>query len=397
MPDLTKATTRAKLKVRREPYWAKVGAGAFLGYRRMSADTSGQWIARYRDRGAAKQQYRPLGDFATYAESDRYGEALKAAMVWFSHLDRGGTATLVTMRDVCERYIEHVRQTRGSVACKDVERRIKSYVLSFESLATLDATKLTASHIDRWRRWIIRRPTTSGPNRGEQRSDSTLNRDLTVLRSALNLALADGLLTTDAPWKKRLAPIKGADRRREVFLTQVQQSELIRSLRPEFQPFFTVLSLLPIRPGAAAGLKVGDLDRELKTLRIDKDKSGADRLIALPSPTYLILESFAQGKSPDDPLTGTPNGRHWSRHQWKKAFREAVERGNLPEASVAYSMRHGNITALLHQGVDHVTVSHLGGTSLRMISQHYAHATDERARVALAHLVHRRTDGTSDS
>lgn len=397
MPDLSKATNRTKLKPRREPYWQKIAAGCFLGYRRMSAGTSGQWSARYRNTGEARQQYRPLGDFATCTESDKFGEAMKAAMAWFAHLDRGGTASLVTMQDVCSRYVEHVRQSRGSVACKDVERRLKSYVLNFESFATLDATKLTASHIDRWRRWVVQRPTKSGVNRGEQRTDSTLNRDLTVLRSALNLALADGLLTSDAPWKKRLAPIKGADRRREVFLTQQQQVELIQALRPEFRPLFTVLSLLPLRPGAAAALKVSDLDPELKALRIGKDKSGADRRIALPSTTFPILESFAKGKCPSAPLTGSPNGKHWTRHQWKKAFREAVDLAKLPPGSVAYSMRHGNITALLHQGVDHVTVSHLGGTSLRMISQHYAHATDERARAALSHLAKSQPFSVSDS
>jgi site-specific recombinase XerD len=385
--DLTKATTRARLEIRREPHWQKIGKGRYLGFRRMSSNSRGQWIARFYDSGQAKQHFHPLGDFGAITESERYGEALKSAMKWFSHLDRGGSASSLTMQDIADRYVDHVRRTRGETAAQDVRRRLGTYVLTYTPFEALDVTKLTATHLDRWRRWMVDRPSKSGPNRGGQRTDATQNRDITALRSALNLALADGLLTTDAPWKKRLAPIKGADRRRRVFLTPSDLDRLIDATSPDFRDFFTMLRLIPIRPGAAAALKVRDLNPQLQSIRIGKDKANGDRWISLPRETYEAIASFARGKLPGAPLVGSPTGKHWTRHHWKVSFSRAAEIAGLPEDAVTYTIRHSGISSLLHEGVDPLTVSYLAGTSLRVIATFYAHAADDRVRTALEHLA----------
>jgi hypothetical protein len=85
-------------------------------------------------------------------------------------------------------------------------------------LAAAELTKLTPAHLEAWRRSLRDPPTRSGGRRGEQRSDSTLNRDMTCFRAALNLAYLDGLLTTDFAWRSKLRPIKNADQRRELYL-----------------------------------------------------------------------------------------------------------------------------------------------------------------------------------
>jgi hypothetical protein len=52
-------SARSKCEVRREPYWVRMDAGAFIGYRRLSSG-NGTWIARLRgDDG--KQHYHALG------------------------------------------------------------------------------------------------------------------------------------------------------------------------------------------------------------------------------------------------------------------------------------------------------------------------------------------------
>jgi site-specific recombinase XerD len=361
----------------------------------MSSASKGQWIARFYDSGQAKQHFHPLGDFGATMEAERYGEALKSAMKWFSHLDRGGSASSLSMHEIADRYVDHVRRTRGETAAKDVRRRLDTYVLTYTPFDSLDVTKLTATHLDRWRRWLTDRPSRSGPNRGGQRTDATQNRDLTCLRSALNLALADGLLTTDAPWKKRLAPIKGADRRRGVFLTSSDLDRLIEATSPEFRDFFSLLRLVPLRPGAAAALKVKDLNPQLQSIRIGKDKANGDRWIPLPRETYEAVASFARGKLPAAPLVGSPTGKHWTRHHWKVPFSRAAAIAALPEDAVTYSIRHSGISSLLHDGVDPLTVSYLAGTSLRVIAAFYAHASDDRVRSALGHLAKVKTRSTN--
>jgi hypothetical protein len=49
--------SRDKLKPRREPYWHRLRRGCYLGYRKMTTDGDGVWIARARDEasGPTKQ------------------------------------------------------------------------------------------------------------------------------------------------------------------------------------------------------------------------------------------------------------------------------------------------------------------------------------------------------
>ena len=79
MPNISKVSDRAKLKPRREPYWAKLSKGCFVGFRKMTAGASGTWMARNLDEATNKQQYKTLGDFTELPEHQRYDSSSKAA------------------------------------------------------------------------------------------------------------------------------------------------------------------------------------------------------------------------------------------------------------------------------------------------------------------------------
>src|SRR5450631_3837751 len=67
--DLSRKRERERLPVRREAYWQRLAAGAYLGFRR-GPDT---WLARYRGRDR-KQQWQPLGEALDYDEAKRRAE-----------------------------------------------------------------------------------------------------------------------------------------------------------------------------------------------------------------------------------------------------------------------------------------------------------------------------------
>ena len=46
---LDAVSAREKLKPRRDPYWQRVTKGCYLGFRRMSSESQGTWLARARD------------------------------------------------------------------------------------------------------------------------------------------------------------------------------------------------------------------------------------------------------------------------------------------------------------------------------------------------------------
>ncbi|AMO21679.1 tyrosine-type recombinase/integrase [Ramlibacter solisilvae] len=385
--SLSKVAERHKLKPRRDPYWTKISKGCYLGYRKMSSTSEGTWLARLLDEGTGKQVYKPLGSFSELPEHQRYDAALKAAMEWFEHLGRGGSAHAATVRDACDRYVEHVRESRGTRAADDVQARFRAYVLPDRKLTDVELTKLTPAHIEGWRKSLRERPTASGPRRGEKRSDSSLNRDMTCLRAALNLAYRDGLVTSDFAWRSKLLPVKNADRRRDIYLDADQRRQLVIHAPEELATLLRGLSLIPLRPGALAALTVASYDKRLKTLTIGRDKAGKDRKITLPDATATFFADLCKDKLPGAPLFSRASGKAWDKDAWKYPVKDAVTAAKLPDGVTCYAIRHSVITDLIHSGLDTLTVAQLSGTSVLMIERHYGHLTRDHARDALARLV----------
>ncbi len=380
--------SREKLKPRREPYWQRVRRGCFIGYRKMTASGHGFWLARARDEeNGAKQLFNPLGEFAGLADHLRFDAASKAALAWFDHLGRGGAARKSTVADACTRYVRQLRATKPERAAKDAEARLKNYVLSNAKLAATELTKLTPAQLESWRESLRDRPTRSGGRRGEQRSDSTLNRDMTSFRAALNLAYLDGLLTTDFAWRSKLRPIKNADQRRELYLDRAQRLRFIKEAPADLAAFLRGLCQLPLRPGALAQLQAGDFDRRLKVLKIGQDKNGKDRRIKLPDVTASFFDAASKDKLPTAPLLSRADGKAWNKDAWKWPIKAVAAAAKLPDGTTAYTLRHSVISDLVHDGLDLLTVAQISGTSVAMIERHYGHLRGEIAATALARLA----------
>jgi len=385
--SITTVAARAKLKVRHEPHWARLAAGCYLGYRKMSTATTGVWVAKYRDGGTGTRVKHALGDLGMVTDGQRYDAAKRAAEEWFTHIGRGGSVKARTVRDACEAYVKHLRGTKGDKAADDASKRFAGYVLDNLKLAATELPKLTPAHLETWRDALRDRDTKSGPRRGEKRTAGTLNRDMTCLRAALNLAFKDGHVTSDFAWRGRLLPIKNADRRRELYLDRAQRRSLVAKATPDLGQFLRALALLPLRPGALAALTVADYDRRLKVLKISKDKAHAERKLKLPDNTAALFDAAAKDKLPSAPLLSRADGKAWNKDAWKWPVKAAAKAAELPEGATAYTLRHSVISDLVHDGLDLLTVAQVSGTSVRMIEQHYGHLRSEVASAALANLA----------
>jgi integrase len=381
--------SRDKLKPRREPYWHRLRRGCYLGYRKMTSDGAGVWIARARDEasGPTKQLYESLGDFGALPDHQRFDAASKASQAWFEHLGRGGVKGGATVAVACSRYVKHLRTHKTDRAADDADARFKNYVLSNQKLASTELTKLTPLQLEAWRKALKELPTRSGGRRGELRSESTLNRDMTCFRAALNLAFLDGLVTSDFAWRSKLRPIKNADRRRELYLDRAQRLKFIEKASPDLAAFLRGLCQLPLRPGALAKLTVGDYDKRLKVLKVGQDKAGKDRRIKMPDVTATFFEEASKDKLPSAPLLARADGKAWNKDAWKGPVKETVAAAKLPDGTTAYTVRHSVISDLVHDGLDLLTVAQISGTSVAMIERHYGHLRSDVAATALAKLA----------
>ena len=381
---------RTRLKPRAEPYWTRVNAGCQIGFRKMTSTSSGTWIAKFRDADEHRREKRSLGDFGHLPPSQRYDAAKAAADEWFKHLRKGGKGGTVTVRAACETYVDHLRGLGRGKTAADVKRRFAQYV-NDTSLGQIDLQRLKPRDVESWRNSLaatLATPQDKSKAPSQPRSASTLNRDMTPVRAALNLALEDGHVTTDASWKTKLRPLKHADRRRDVYLDLNQRRALIAKAPADLAVFLGALSLVPLRPGAMAALVAGNFDKRLSTLTVGIDKHGQDRKITLPPATAGFFAEQCKDKLPTAPLLARADGSAWNKDAWKYPFKDAVIAAELPITATAYALRHSTITDLiaLHR-LDTLTVAQLSGTSLLMIEKYYGHLLREHAAKALASLT----------
>lgn len=388
MANIVSRKSRALLAPRREPYWHRIREGCFLGYRAL-IEGDGTWVARYRD-ADGKQQYRALGTF-TDGKASAFDQAAKASTEFFANCDAGIRADDETVWTACEQYARHLRAEQGDRKADAELARLRRLVRG-ERLARIELAALRPEHVREWRQSLMQRPARIDRTKGAEpvtraRAPATFNRDLVPLRAALNFALAQGQVATAFAWREALKPIRGADGRRDLYLTAAERALLIEHAGAEIAPFLRGLTLLPLRPGALAALRVAAFDRRLNVLRVGEDKAGKGRALALPPATAQFLAEQARDALPTAPLFRRANGEPWNKDSWKGPIKDAVAAAGLPLAVSAYTLRHSTITDLVTGGLDLLTIAQISGTSVAMIERHYGHLRKEHAAAALATLA----------
>lgn len=388
MPDLSRIGEREKLKPKAgdEPHWQRLRQGCYLGYRPSRKKAGGTWFARFYDPDTNRNSRKRLGDYGTLSGHDVFKQAKADAEAWAETVEGGGELArdMVTVADACEAYL---KEKPGSIA----EGVFRRHVFS-DPVAKVKLEKLRRHHLRAWRKRLEQAPALlsrnkDGEKRTKERSKSTVNRDMVPLRAALGQVLKSGAPNTDAAWQEALRPFKGADKRRELYLDREERRALIDATGGEAQAFVKGLCLLPLRPGALAGLKVRDFDKRTRTLTIGKDKNGNPRQMTMPQTIADFFAEQVKAKLPTASIFARAGGEAWNKDAWKYPVKDAVRAAGLPDAVSAYTLRHSVITDLIRARLPILTVAQLSGTSVAMIEKHYGHLVRDDAEEALASIA----------
>ncbi len=382
--DLSKVKERDALRNQREPYWQRIRPGCFLGYRPSAREGAGTWIARAYDEDQRCYRLRALGDFGRLPGRDRFADAKREAEAFAALVESGGQIDekVETVEEACRRYAEMHPDAVG---------RFKRHVYT-DPIARVKLAKLRRHHVQAWRKRLEEKPALvtrrkKGPQVTRDRAPSSINRDMAMLRAALNTVLAPGAPDTEAAWQEALKAIRNADRQRTLYLDRDQRRALLEEVNAEAEPFVRALCLLPLRPGAVAGLIAGNFDKRTSELTIGKDKSGKPRRILVPAGAAKFFAAQAKGKLAHAPLLARANGKPWDKETWKRPIAEAVVAAKLPSGTTAYTLRHSTITDLVNCGLPLLAVAQISDTSAEMIERHYGHLSRHAAAEALAGLA----------
>ena len=375
--DLSRVKERESLSRRREPHWQRIRPGCYLGYRVSARGGAGTWIARAYDEDRRKYQLKALGHFGDSAPREQFTLAKREAEKFAELVETGGhTRTPIeTVQDACKEYAKANTEAAG---------RFDLHVYG-DALAKVKLSKLRRHLLQEWRERLAAKPATR--KGGKALSPSSINRNMAMLRAALNRVLAPGAPDTDAAWQEALKRIRNADRQRTLYLDRNQRQRLLEHIADEARPFVRALCLLPLRPGAVSELEAGDFDKRTRELTIGKDKDGRPRRIRLPMSAAEHFAAAAKDKLPGARLFVRANGKPWTRDSWKGPITGAVTAAKLPSGVTAYTLRHSTITDLVQSGLPLLTIAQISGTSVEMIERHYGHLNAAAAVDALAGLA----------
>lgn len=220
-------TARGRLHPRHGPYWHKIIKGCFVGYRKMTADSAGTWWARSRDETTGKQPEHALGALAEFPDHQRFDKATEAARGWLpgqrrQHRVNHHHGRVQSLRGTPAHHQaqgrvdalrpgQEGRQRRGDCRRCACGRRCRSAVQELRlgrCRAGRRHRQAHAGHAGQLAQTAAGHAhTRSGGNRGEPRTASTLNRDMSCLRAARIPAYVDGLVTSDFAWRGKLLPL----------------------------------------------------------------------------------------------------------------------------------------------------------------------------------------------
>lgn len=381
-------SARSRLGQRSEPYWALLSEGFHLGYYR--GKKSAKWVARNRPPGRAGGYNKTtLGEADDTADADGvrtldYRQAQDRAREWLRTVEGGFKIVAnYTVGNALDDYLAAFSKKDLANTKRRVEQFIRP-VLGDVRLSRLTSQQVRGFLTDR-ANTAARLRTRKGNEQqlrpldtpeSKRKRKSTANRDLTVLKAALNFAFANGRIGTDAAWKV-VKPFKDVDGARLRYLSDDEARRVVNAAGPEFRPIVQAALLTGARWGELREILVGDVDLNAGTVRLRETKGGKPRDCYLEGEGRSLFTRHTAGKSGDQFVFPAPSGKRWSDAMQGRRMIDACEAGKIVPAAGFHDLRRTFGARLARAGVPMAVIaSALGHADQRITIKHYAHLSE---------------------
>lgn len=211
---------------------------------------------------------------------------------------------------------------------------------------------------------------------------STVNRCLAILRKMFNLAVEWGYLSENQKPKFKLFSEK--DNRKERLLTPGEEQRLFQASAPHLRQILMVALQTGMRLGEILGLTWAQVDFGKRLIRVERTKSGQNRLIPMNSGLYDALRALRKQNSGSHVFGNGETGKPLT--TVKTAFKAACRRAGIVGLRF-HDLRHTFASRLVEKGVDLITVKELLGHSSVKITERYTHSQAEQKKFAVSLLV----------
>jgi integrase len=384
-------TARARLRIRRTPYFAKIAKGLRLGYYRGSI--SGSWIARcYRGAGVYATEALGIADDTLEADGVKvldYWQAQEHARRWGKRQRLIAEGMLrqgsYTVANAVKDYLAEIKAEKSPAAVQGAKYVLDAWVLP--ELGVIQVEKLTTDRINRWRNKLATQPkrvrsklTAIEPATRETADDedarrarkATANRILTMLKAALNRAFHADRVSSDSAWRK-VKPFKRVDEAVVRYLSAAEARRLVRACPEDFRKMVQAALLTGCRYSELSRLKCSNFNSDSGTLAIRLSK-GKMRHVVLTDEAKQSFAEWTKGKGPSGHVFLRADGGVWGTSHQKRPLDEASKRAGISPAVNFHILRHTHGSHLAMSGVPMgVVAAQLGHADTRMTEKHYAH------------------------
>lgn len=379
--------------------------GHYLVYRRSQKGGGGTWAARWAQEGRFLQARIGFADDFMDADGINfftYAEAQEKARAWFKLRAQEALAIesgevvhrgSYTVADAIQDYLGDAER-RGIKGLLITKQTAKAHILP--ALGELEVSRLTKRRLETWHAGLASQPRRKGGRGGKvvhlpppanederrARKDSA-NRILTVLKAALNLALANGRAQEPAPWRK-VKPFREVAQSRIRYLNAAEQKALMAACEEPFRSMVMAAIYTGCRYSEITRLRVKDFNQEAGTLFIDRGKTMKARHIYLTDEAVVWFRKLAMGRKPLDVLLsrGEPIRRKaktdqpvdgWRSYDQKQFMTQACQDAGI-EPLGFHELRHTYASHLVNAGVPLAYVAaQLGHADTRMVLRYYGH------------------------
>jgi integrase len=338
---------------------------------------SGRWQARYLAEDGTTRT--APGTFHTRAEASAYLASVATDMrrgLWSDAQRRD----MPTLRDYAEVWLSQ-RTVRGRTLAP---RTYDTYRHSLDawiapSLGDALLTDISPSVVRQWHQSVMSR---TGPTATRQA--------YALLRAILNTAVADELLIRN-PCQIRGAGQPNSPER--PLLSLADADRLADAMPSQLQPLVHLAFWAHGRMGELLALRVGDVDLDRGTLRIERQvvevdhegprvtapKVGSRRTVHLPEPALDVLRQLLTTRpaDPAQPLFVRTDGTELRAHHVHAAWAKARATAGLPGVHF-HDLRHAGLTLSAQSGATLAEVMRRAGHASTAAAMRYQHAADER-------------------
>ena len=385
-----------------------IGRGSYLLYQRPKNGRAGSWYARWVDPDTKKQVQTRIAEADDLQDADgvevlTFAQAQVAASRWFAGHTRqaveaaGGEMPLqgpITVRDAMRDYLA-AAQRRGMKGLLITTQSTNAHILP--ALGEVQVAKLTRRRIEVWhetlaespRKTTGRVPEVGAPpaapltDEARRKRKVTANRVLTILRAALNHALAQRKVEGPPVWRE-VKPFKGVEVARARFLSLEEQRRLVQACEPDFRTLVEAALFTGARYGELMRLRVQDFNARTGTVFIETSKSGFSRHIWLTEEARAWFAAHTAGRAGHDRLLtrsrahrtkrkGLIEEQAWAPYDQIYLMAESCARAGLA-AVTFHELRHTYASLLVNRGVPLAYVAaQLGHRDTAMVQKYYGH------------------------